>query len=195
MTRKAVMFLWTMHLLCSCVQNGRFRPSPDEWERPRTSTPEDERLILNGRLLSPGTFAPTIRMPLLSGSEDNASYRYGQHIVMFWASWCGDCKEATPAVVELQREYQGLQWITISLDNEAEKARQYVIYNGIIGKHLFDGRGWKGAACVDYAVPLHGIPYFFLIDSIGRIELCTGKVRELKEFLDRHEKTCPNFTP
>lgn len=196
MRRGLLPFVVPIYLLCSCVQNGRVRQEPQDGENVGAFVPAGDRLALTGRLLEPGSFAPTIRLPLLSGAEGTTAGVTGKrHVVMFWASWCGDCKEATPAVVRLQGERTSLPWLTVSLDNQAKEARLYIIYNGIGGTHFFDGRGWKGAACMDYAVPLHGIPYFFLIDSIGRIEWCGGEAAGLKEFLDGHEEPGPDSAP
>lgn len=51
-----------------------------------------------------------------------AAERRGPLLVNFWATWCGPCREEFPDLVKIDEEYraQGLQFITISLDDVAE---------------------------------------------------------------------------
>lgn len=126
------------------------------------------------RSLTPGTYAPLVRQPFLFAQGQDAEQRldsinHAAHILLFWASWCSDCHEETPALLALQKDFPQLAWLTVSLDNEAAKARDYVWKNELSGMHLFDGRDWRGQACEDYAVALHGIPHMVLIDSQGRL--------------------------
>lgn len=159
-------------LLASCNGGGRAPQSMQQTDHPAPSP--QERWQQAQRQLTPGAFAPLVRLPFLfaQGNNDAAtldSVNHVAHVVLFWASWCSDCRQETTALVRLQRAHPHLAWLTVSLDNEAEKARRYVHEHHIDGLHLFDGRDWRGEACTDYAVPLHGIPYMVLVDSEGRI--------------------------
>ena len=111
----------------------------------------------------------TLRLRLYEAEQRLDSINHAAHILLFWASWCSDCREETPALLALQKDFPQLAWLTVSLDNEATKARDYVWKNKLSGMHLFDGRDWRGQACEDYAVALHGIPHMVLIDSQGRL--------------------------
>lgn len=177
-----------------CTGGERTPQSMTQSEHPMTP---QERWQQAQSQLSPGAFAPLVRLPFLFPlQQDDASaldsVNHAAHIILFWASWCNDCREETPALVTLQKEYPGLPWLTVSLDNEAEKARQYIWKNHIGGIHLFDGRDWRGEACTDYAVPLHGIPYMVLVDKEGKLYWTGQQTDSLRAVIEQlQETTCP----
>lgn len=140
----------------------------------------------------PGTYAPLVRLPFLFPQGEDAqqyldSINHQAHVILFWASWCSDCRDETPALVALQREFPALPWFTVSLDNEAAKARQYLREHHLRGTHLFDGRDWRGAACEDYAVALHGIPYMVLVDREGKLRWSGQQTDSLRMAIMRQE--------
>lgn len=162
----------TMSMLTCCTGSGRV-PQGTQPTDHTTPTPQ-ERWQQAQRQLTPGTFAPIVRLPFLFAQRTNEaatldSANHSPHVLLFWASWCSDCRQETAALVRLQKAHPHLIWLTVSLDNEATKARRYVHEHQLGGLHLFDGRDWRGEACTDYAVPLHGIPYMVLVNGEGRI--------------------------
>lgn len=168
----AAWLMLAIAVLGSCTGGGRVQPSTEQTDHPTLSA--QERWAMADRSLTPGTYAPLVRLPFLFAQGQDAEQRldsinHAAHILLFWASWCSDCHEETPALLALQKDFPQLVWLTVSLDNEATKARDYVWKNKLSGMHLFDGRDWRGQACEDYAVALHGIPHMVLIDSQGRL--------------------------
>lgn len=159
-------------LSVSCTGGGRVPSSAVGSDH---NLPDREQMwIQQNRLLAPGAYAPLIRLPFLFPESDTDaqlldSVNHVSHVVLFWASWCSDCREEIPSLVSLQKIFSSLPWLTISLDNEAVKAQQYVWKSHLQGIHLFDGRDWRGEACTDYAVPLHGIPFMVLVDEEGKV--------------------------
>ncbi|MCF0195652.1 MAG: TlpA family protein disulfide reductase [Bacteroidaceae bacterium] len=133
--------------------------------------------------IHPGAWAPHILLPSLYAGEDVPSFTQREHIVLFWASWCEDCRREMPDIIQFQRDHPDIPWVTISLDNMAGEAQAYVWEQKLQGTHLFDGRAWEGTACSDYAVPLHGIPYLILIGADGRIKHVAGDIRTIKAHL------------
>ena len=155
-----------------CTSNGRVLTHEQASDH-HTRAPKEE-WELSDRRLTPGSYAPLVRLPFLFAKDGDTTHLLDSinrhaHVILFWASWCADCREETHALVALQKEFPQLPWLTVSLDNEASKARQYIHTHALGGIHLFDGRGWRGSACNDYAVALHGIPFMALIDRYGKL--------------------------
>lgn len=176
--RVEASFTWLFWLIgmallaAACTGGGRVPSSAPMTDH---DMPDREQIwIRQKRLLTPGAYAPLIRLPFLFPKSDIDaqlldSVNHVSHVVLFWASWCSDCREEIPSLVSLQKSLPSLPWLTVSLDNEAVKAQQYVWKSHLQGIHLFDGRDWRGEACTDYAVPLHGIPFMVLIDEEGKV--------------------------
>ena len=140
------------------------------------------------RRIQPGAIAPNILMPLLfrSSSSNADSILAARHVLLFWASWCGDCKAMTDSVRSFQQCHSDIPWVTVSLDYEASKAREYIREHHLQGLHFFDGRDWRGDACTDYAVALHGIPYIIYIDDSGRIRWTGSSMQQLEDVSAAH---------
>ncbi len=138
------------------------------------------------RRIQTGSYAPSIHLPkLFPGDKTNLdSLQHEEHILLFWASWCSDCHQEMPGITSIQQKFPSIAWITVSFDNEAYKAQNYIHQKKLSGTHLFDARNWKGPASEDYAVPLHGIPYIIYVGKDGKIRWCGGKAKELEERLN-----------
>jgi thiol-disulfide isomerase/thioredoxin len=86
-------------------------------------------------------------------------------LVDFWATWCGPCVEALPAVDGLHRRYgeQGLAVVSVNTDDPA-RARALAQKLGLaLALYADDGR-----AAHDYKVTT--VPHLVLIDAHGRIQ-------------------------
>lgn len=91
-------------------------------------------------------------------------------LVNLWATWCGPCRQETPELVKLHKEFrsQGVEIVGLSTedaDNSAEAVREFVHNFGV------DYRvGWSGP---DVAITLmqgrDAIPQSFVISRSGRI--------------------------
>lgn len=82
----------------------------------------------------------------------------------FWASWCPPCRQSTPDVKRLSREFSNkIQVIGINMDQDINAARSYIRSNNIQFINL------RGNQKVSSAYKVSGIPAFFIIDSEGRI--------------------------
>jgi len=64
----------------------------------------------------------------MNGAKVNlASYAGKPLIINLWATWCGTCRLEMPQLVEFAAKYkdQGLQVVGISVDDEADKIREF----------------------------------------------------------------------
>ena len=93
----------------------------------RRVTPRRERLAAhiakeeNDRKLAPGQHAPNATIPNLQGDEVGIYEVLAENeivLIDFWASWCGPCIAAFPAMKSLYEEYKhsGFEILSISID-------------------------------------------------------------------------------
>lgn len=107
--------------------------------------------------LRPGCFAPTIPQ----------APRGTELLVLFWASWCPDCRAEMPHIQEYLAIHSDVCLVAISLDEDRATARESARRNGLCGTILCDGLAWQGPLVQDYAIC--AIPTLLRIDKMGRI--------------------------
>jgi peroxiredoxin len=102
----------------------------------------------------------------LHGVEHDLSKYAGKPLVLyFWATWCPACRQDIKEVVKLYKKYQskGVEFLSISLDTELDKLRDYTEKNKISFPVLFEGRAWDNENARRYGV--NSTPSFFLISA------------------------------
>ena len=91
-------------------------------------------------------------------------------LVNLWATWCGPCRQETPELVKLNKEFrsQGLEVIGLSTENPDESADQV---REFVQNYKVDYRvGWSGAqVAVALMQGRDAIPQSFVISRSGRI--------------------------
>ncbi|MBL7766319.1 MAG: TlpA family protein disulfide reductase [Chitinophagaceae bacterium] len=112
----------------------------------------------------------------------------------FWASWCGPCRAANPALVQFYKKYSakkykkaknGFTIVSVSLDKAKEPWIQAIEKDKLIWPfHMSDLGEWQSAAAAEYGVQF--VPQAFLIDANGivigkyqRAEDCTKDLEKL----------------
>ncbi|MDU0353486.1 TlpA disulfide reductase family protein [Paraglaciecola aquimarina] len=86
----------------------------------------------------------------------------------FWASWCKPCRKSFPWMNNMQQQYagQGLQIITVNLDQEANLAEQFLTQTPTNLPIVYDPQGK-----IAEAYQLLGMPSSYLIDRAGNIRV------------------------
>jgi thiol-disulfide isomerase/thioredoxin len=87
----------------------------------------------------------------------------------FWATWCGPCREALPHIRNVAKKFQGepLIILSVSLDTDEKKWREFVAKNEMTWPQYFDG-GFTGSVAKMFGVK--AIPHTFTIDADGVLQ-------------------------
>ena len=122
-------------------------------------------------LLKPGTPAPEFVLNDINGDSIKMSQFRGKTVVLiFWASWCPDCRAEVPALKELQAKTdpKKVVFVSISSDRTVEAWKKYVAENEMGGVQLYKD---KSKVSEDYHVKW--IPSQYVIGPDGKVVLGT----------------------
>jgi len=137
-------------------------------------------------LLAPGTAAPDFTLGDLRGKERSLSEFRGRKVVLvFWASWCPDCRAELPRLKALQAaaDPAKVAFVNVSYDRDFDTLCSFVDENGLGGIQLFDPAGKKDSkAGADYHVKW--IPSLYLIGEDGKVELATVMIEKIAAALE-----------
>lgn len=110
-------------------------------------------------------------MRAVSGSPIKLSNYAGKVLIVnLWATWCGPCRQETPELVKLHKEFrsQGLEVVGLSTedpDDSAEKVREFV-HNYNVDYRV----GWSGQqVAIALMQGRDAIPQSFVIARDGRV--------------------------
>jgi thiol-disulfide isomerase/thioredoxin len=120
--------------------------------------------------LARARMAPAFTITTLDGQQVSMDDLQGKVVLLdFWATWCGPCREALPHIREVAKEFQGepLVIVSVSLDTDEQKWKDFVGKNGMTWPQYFDG-GFGGRIAKMFAVT--AIPHTFTIDADGVLQ-------------------------
>lgn len=140
--------------------------------------PDDVPLPLPSVKLSPvasarvGDEAPPIDGKTLAGESFSLQSLRGKLVLLdFWASWCGPCRQSTPALKPIAERYakEGhLAVVGINLDFESAPAQKFVGTFGLTWPQVMLG-GWDSSNPVLRAYGISSIPSLWLISADGKV--------------------------
>ena len=117
--------------------------------------------------LARSRMAPAFAITTIDGRKVSIDDLQGKVVLIdFWATWCAPCREALPHIKDIAKKFQGqpLVILSVSLDTDEEKWKQFVNNNGMTWLQTRDG-GFTGPVARLFSV--NAIPHTFTIDSDG----------------------------
>lgn len=101
-----------------------------------------------------------------------------QTVLVFFASWCPDCRNELPALEKKVAERKDIHFVGFSLDTSKIALKQFEkAHPRLFSEILSDYKGWDSPVAQTFAV--RWIPTFFLISKDGVILKVAHKVDEL----------------
>jgi thiol-disulfide isomerase/thioredoxin len=120
--------------------------------------------------LARARMAPAFSITTTAGERVSLDELKGKVVLIdFWATWCGPCREALPHMREIAKKFQGqpLLVLSVSLDDDEQKWKDFVLKNGMTWPQYRDG-GFKGRVATLFAI--QAIPQTFTIDADGVLQ-------------------------
>jgi len=124
--------------------------------------PDVSQAAPNGRV---GTAAPKLSGEALDGSALSVDFTASRTVLVFWAAWCGPCRNEQPGLNALAAKYagQGVRFIGVDmLDHDRALARAFYAEFKVSYPSVYDASGSLTAA---YEVD--SPPSFVLVDRRG----------------------------
>ena len=113
--------------------------------------------------------APHVRIATLSGEAVSTETLRGKVVfVNFWATWCADCLNEMPNMVDTHRKYspRGYETVAIAVQkDDPTLVAQFAARRALPFKVAFDD---SGEAAASFGVP-RVTPVSYLIDRRGRV--------------------------
>jgi beta-lactamase regulating signal transducer with metallopeptidase domain/thiol-disulfide isomerase/thioredoxin/protocatechuate 3,4-dioxygenase beta subunit len=135
----------------------------------------------------PGDMAPDFAFTSFSGETVRLSDLRGRYVLLdFWATWCGSCVSAIPAMRRLHDTYatdKRLVVLGMNLDEDLDRARQFVENAKLPWTHGSLGRRPDNPVLSQYAVSF--IPTYVLIGPDGKLIQIGVTVEEISEVVHR----------
>lgn len=136
-------------------------------------------------LLKPGTSAPDFTLTDIGGNSVSLKDFRGRKVVLvFWASWCPDCRKEIPDLKSLEKKYAGdkVVFVSISLDHDAAAWKNCVKENGMTWLQLSEGvKRKESKVATDYKVKW--IPSLYVIGPDGKVMLGTVMLSKVEQAL------------
>lgn len=126
-------------------------------------------------LIAKGQPVPDFTLNDISGKSVKLSdFRGKTLLLLFWASWCPDCRAEIPQIKAMHTlvNPDKVVFVSVSFDREKSTWEQFVPENNLPGVQLFDPEGMKESK-IGEAFHIKWIPSMYVIDPQGKVVLGT----------------------
>ena len=157
---------------CSSSDEGRSNPAgvATNSKAPNSGAPPARNAAPPPVTMLPASVSEAELRALTGAPIKLSNYSGKVLLVNLWATWCGPCRQETPELVKLNKEFrsQGLEVIGLSTENADESADQV---REFVQNYKVDYRiGWSGSqVAVALMQGRDAIPQSFVISRSGRI--------------------------
>ena len=137
-------------------------------------------------LLKAGTEAPDFTLNDIDGKPVCLSSFRGKKVVLvYWASWCPDCRAELPGLKALydEADKEKVAFVSVSFDRNLDALKAFNKENDLPGIQLFDPAG-KKESTIAAAYGVLWIPSLYLIDSDGKIDMGTVVLDKIQKALN-----------
>lgn len=143
------------------------REAQKEAEKNAPPLPEGVTWRSDPNVLRPGEAAPEFSLATPDGGKKTLADYKGKVLVLdFWATWCGPCKTAMPALQRLHEKYKDQPVAIVGMNAEGPEGGDPVAFkkeNGYTYQLLLE------ADAVSDAFKVRGLPTFYVIGPDGKV--------------------------
>jgi len=97
------------------------------------------------------------------------TYKGKTILIDVWASWCRDCIVGLPNLKAIQKEYDEVVYLFLSMDKTQKSWKNGIKKYDIEGVHYYMASGWDSA--FSKSIDLDWVPRYMIVDGEGNIKL------------------------
>ena len=116
-----------------------------------------------------GSKAPAVIVHTLDGKQVDLGQYIGKKpmLIEFWATWCGNCRELMPALLEAEKKYgKNVKFLAlaVAINQSPERVRRFVAAHPVPHETLYDTEG-RAAGAFDAPAT----SYVVVLDKTGKV--------------------------
>jgi len=116
-----------------------------------------------------GSTAPAVIVHTLDGKQVDLGQYIGKKpmLIEFWATWCGNCRELMPALLEAEKKYgRSVKFLAlaVAINQSPERVRRFIAAHPVPHETLYDTDG-KAAGAFDAPAT----SYVVVLDKTGKV--------------------------